>query len=491
MEDAELLRQAWLWLLSRARALARARGAFGRASDRHWPAVRDGAKGLGRLSLLLVLHWRNCTVRGFGSLVSLGSAAPLLVMWCCFLSLTSTSCLVYALLVLGAAGAAIRYLGYTPGLFIVGLLVIFMVTSYAVYCVKAHAGWLGVVLSINLSFLSNDLLNRFLEGYDGMSEAKPFEEPKESEPFAEEFSEDCSSPPSGEAENSSSCKSFCKTSSISNLVNVQKGPCESKVVKDDSSSLDEMNRIMGSKDHYEALGFLRHNNIDVTVLKKEYKRKVLSDSVKKRNYDEQLRKEESRIICQNSNSTSQQDGLGYRSEESRKIECTKCGKSHIWICTKRPKAKARWCQDCSQYHQARDGDGWVEIGCSLGFSASEKVDIPRAFVCAESKIFDVSEWAICQGMECKPNTHRPTFHVNMVSLEKNSQRSSASSRFPWDLDAQMMEESEEDDFELWLQQALAAGYFSSDTTKQQQRRKSWSPFKLTQKISSKHFRRSP
>ncbi|KAK1309020.1 hypothetical protein QJS10_CPA09g00730 [Acorus calamus] len=471
-------------------------------------------------------------------------------MWCCFLSLTSTSCLVYVLLVLGAAGAAIRYLGYTSGLFIVGLfailtlwmygnfwimgtlfvvggylfslnharLVIFMMTSYAIYCVKAHAGWLGVVLSINLSFLSNDLLNRFLEGYDGMSEAKPFEEPKESEPIAEEFSEDCSSPPSEKAENSSSCKSFCKTSSISNLVNVQKGPCESKVVKDDSSSLDEMNRIMGSKDHYEALGFLRHNNIDVTVLKKEYKKKamlvhpdknmgnplasesfkrlqcayeVLSDSVKKRIYDEQLRKEESRIICQNSNSTSQQDGLGYRSEESRKIECTKCGKSHIWICTKRPKAKARWCQDCSQYHQARDGDGWVEIGCSLGFSVSEKVDIPRAFVCAESKIFDVSEWAICQGMTCKPNTHRPTFHVNMVSLEKNSQRSSASSRFPWDLDAQMMEEFEEDDFELWLQQALAAGYFSSDTTKQQQRRKSWSPFKLTQKKSSKHFRRSP
>jgi len=24
------------------------------------------------------------------------------------------------------------------------------------------------------------------------------------------------------------------------------------------------------------------------------------------------------------------------------------------------------------------------------------VEIPRAFVCAESKIFDVSEWAICQ-----------------------------------------------------------------------------------------------
>lgn len=30
------------------------------------------------------------------------------------------------------------------------------------------------------------------------------------------------------------------------------------------------------------------------------------------------------------------------------------------------------------------------------FSFHLQVEIPRAFVCAESKIFDVSEWAICQ-----------------------------------------------------------------------------------------------
>lgn len=30
--------------------------------------------------------------------------------------------------------------------------------------------------------------------------------------------------------------------------------------------------------------------------------------------------------------------------ESRRIQCTKCGHSHIWICTNRIKSKARWCQ---------------------------------------------------------------------------------------------------------------------------------------------------
>lgn len=39
-----------------------------------------------------------------------------------------------------------------------------------------------------------------------------------------------------------------------------------------------------------------------------------------------------------------QDKTDYCPEESRRIQCTKCGNSHIWVCTNRSKAKARWCQ---------------------------------------------------------------------------------------------------------------------------------------------------
>ncbi|KAK1280641.1 Chaperone protein dnaJ 15 [Acorus gramineus] len=397
-----------------------------------------------------MVRWRDCAARGVGSLVRFGPVALFLVMWSCLLSLTSMSCLVYVLLVLGAAGATIHYLGYTPGLFIVGLFaililwmygnfwitgtlfvvagtvpflpsylfslnharpLILMATTYAVYCVKAHVGWVGVFLSINLSFFSNDLLNHFMERYDGVSEERHSEEPMKSESFVEDFSRDCGSSPS------------CNTSSVPNIVNVQNNTSGNKVVKDDSSSLDEMKRIMDSKNHYEALGFLQENNIDVTVLRKEYYKKamllhpdknmgnplasesfkrlqcayeILSDPIKKRNYDEQLRKEESKILSRNSSSSSQQDGLGYRSDESRIIECTKCGNSHIWICTKRTRANARWCQDCCQFHHATDGDGWVEIGSSSASLHLRRVAIPRAFVCAEKMIFDVSEWVICQ-----------------------------------------------------------------------------------------------
>ncbi|XP_030963426.1 dnaJ homolog subfamily C member 14-like isoform X1 [Quercus lobata] len=250
-----------------------------------------------------------------------------------------------------------------------------------------------------------------------------------------------------------------------------------------------MKRIFNCVDHYEALGFPCHKTIDAKILSQEYRKKamlvhpdknmgcsqasesfkklqcayeVLSDSIKKRDYDEQLRKEESRTrsVCQRSHSTSHQGNQDYHSEELRRIQCTKCGLSHIRVCTSRSKAKARWCQDCCQYHQAKDGDGWVEYRGSL-------VEIPRAFVYAESKIFDVSEWAIFQGMACRPNTHQPSFHVNMDGLEKTQR--SKSCRFPWDLDAEMMDEDEEA-FESWLQQALASGLHSTCSIRKERRR---------------------
>lgn len=78
-----------------------------------------------------------------------------------------------------------------------------------------------------------------------------------------------------------------------------------------------------------------------------------------------------------------------------------------------------------------------------------------------------------QGMSCKSNTHGPTFHVNMVGLDRTGLRS-IPSRYPWGLDAEMITEDYE--FELWLQKALASGIFSESP----KRRKSW-PFKINPK----------
>ncbi|KAF6166077.1 hypothetical protein GIB67_023787 [Kingdonia uniflora] len=547
-EDMGLFKQGWKWVKSQNYIYSRTRIAAGCCRDKivflidcHWPVVCSGSVNLGKFILLMLLQWRDSVIRGFKSTIGFGSAALLIIMWSFFLSLTSMSCLLYVLLLLGAAGAAVRYLGYTSGLFIVGLfgililwiygnlwitgtlflvggylfsldharLVVLMATAYTMYCVQVRVGWLGVILSVNLAFISDDILNHLLQGCEHSSEEKLSEEQKEPESVTEDnFSGDGGySFPTSEAETLHSCKSN-NASTTSTVLNVQRESSVSRVVKTDTISADEMKRIIDSLDHYEALGLSRNKNIDAIFMRKEYLKKamlvhpdknmgsslagesfkklqcayeVLSDSEKRKDYDEQLRKEESGSVCERTSRSSQQDHADYQSEESRRIQCTKCGNSHIWICTNRTKFKARWCQDCCQYHSAKDGDGWVEYRCSLDARRPQRVEIPRAFVCAESKIFDVSEWAICQGMTCRPNTHRPSFHVNMVGLEKASQRSNNSNGFPWDLDAEMMEE--DDEFEMWLQQALATGLFSEPA----KRRKSWSPFKLHHKKGKKHW----
>ncbi|XP_076952515.1 uncharacterized protein LOC143626254 [Bidens hawaiensis] len=547
MEDIGLVNQGWKWLQSEsyccsAVAVKAATGLihkFESFVSRHWPRVCYGCARLCRVFCFLLLQWKNCVFRGVESVFGLGTVALLIIIWSCFLSLTSVSCLLYVLISMGAAGCAVHYLGYTPGLFIVGLfaililwmyanfwttgllfivgghvfslnharLVILMATIYALYFLKNQAGWSGVFISINLAFLSNDALNFMIQWSDNLSEKSHFEEePKIPETFVDDefVSESEFSVPNDEPEKVHSCKSSSKPAATATVEDKQKEPLTVPMVKDDRDAINEMKRILACLDHYKTLDFCRYKKIDAVLLKKEYRKKamlvhpdknmgsplasesfkkiqcayeVLSDSVKKRDYDDQLRKEESKILSHKSPSTSHQENPEYCSEESRRIHCTKCGHSHIWICTNRTKSKARWCQDCCQYHQAKDGDGWVEYKGSLVYDRPQKVDIPRAFVCAESRIFDVSEWAICQGMACRPNTHRPSFHVNMVGLEK-SQRSN-SSRYPWDLDAEMTDEEEE--FELWLQQALASGLFC-ETSK---RRKRWSPFKLPQKKGGK------
>ncbi|CAI9303400.1 unnamed protein product [Lactuca saligna] len=578
MEDIVLFKQGWKWLLSESHCYtvaAMKAASFFRdkiviSIARHWPSVCHGSSKLAKLLWYFLIQWKDCFVRGSRSLFGLGTAALLVIIWSCFLSLTSMSCLFCVLLSMGVAACAIHYLGHTPGIFIVGLfsililwmygnfwitgtlfivggylfsrkharLVVLIATLYALHSVKLQVGWIGILVSINLAFISNDALNCVLQWCDNLSEKTQFEEQSFTDSFVEdefraeseseffvpndEKVEEMHSDSSNEAEKvhvnpideseKGKSQSYSSTNtpqaSTTIIVNKEKESPSVVVIKDDVNAINEMKRILGCVDHYEALGLSRYKKIDALLLKKEYRKKamlvhpdknmgspmasesfkkvqcayeILSDSLKKRDYDEQLRKKESKTLSHKSPSSSHQENNDYCSVESRRIQCTKCGLSHIWICTNRIKLKARWCQDCCQYHQAKDGDGWVEYKGSLSFDGPHKVEIPRAFVCAESKIFDVSEWAICQGMGCRPNTHRPTFHVNMVGLEK-PQRSN-SSRYPWDLDAQMADE--EEDFELWLKQALASGLFS-ETSK---RRKSWGPFKLPQKKGKKQWNR--
>ncbi|MBA0843991.1 hypothetical protein Goarm_001127 [Gossypium armourianum] len=99
MEDIVLYKQGWKWLKSQKHVYSKAKTAVGCCRDKmgllvekHWPMVCSAFLNLWKFSRLLLVYWKDC---------------------------------------LGAAGAAIQNLGYTPGLFIVGLFSILILWMYA------------------------------------------------------------------------------------------------------------------------------------------------------------------------------------------------------------------------------------------------------------------------------------------------------------------------------------------------------------------------
>lgn len=154
-------------------------------------------------------------------------------------------------------------------------LVVLMAAIYASYCVQVQVGWLGVFLSINLAFLSSDLLNFLLQWCDNMSESTHEEEKPAERVMGDDFSEECEYfVPTSESENLHSCKSSNKRPVTVTVTSTPKECTTSKVVKEQTTSVDEMKRILSSADHYEALGFPRHKMIDAKILRSEYRKMV-------------------------------------------------------------------------------------------------------------------------------------------------------------------------------------------------------------------------
>ena len=104
MEDIGLFKQGCKWLLSQKQMFLGIQSAFWCFKDflveRHWPMLYRGCVNLGKSLFLLLLLWRDCIVRGFRSSLGLGPTVLFVVMWSCFLSLTSITCLAYVLLML-------------------------------------------------------------------------------------------------------------------------------------------------------------------------------------------------------------------------------------------------------------------------------------------------------------------------------------------------------------------------------------------------------
>ncbi|XP_054791250.1 uncharacterized protein LOC129296692 [Prosopis cineraria] len=493
-----------------------------------YPVVLKWLLQFGNIMLLLSVFWLDCALRGVDSFVRMGTVSFFSVIWCSIFSVIGMIGMLKFLVILGLAALIGFFVGLTLAILVVAILgVVFLwiygsfwttatfiflgglayklsherialliTTVYSVYCARLYAGWLGLLLALNLSFISSDVLIYFLKkriNQQSQSNASPEHRPgMQGQP---DFSSD--EPMHTYSENGPGPS-----------VDRSAGVPSTSGADFDLPSEEEVVRLLNCSDHYSVLGLTRYQNIDASLVKREYRKKamlvhpdknmgdekaaeafkklqnayeVLMDSLKRKAYDDELRREELLSIFRRFQTASQSHKNGRQGffpsgftrsdadsddlfRDSRRISCKKCGSFHIWIHTKKQKSRARWCQDCQDFHQAKDGDGWVEqLSQPFLFGLLQKVDLPSAYVCADSQIYDATEWYTCQGMRCPANTHKPSFHVNTSLTSKHgSSKGSHSGQRGGRMPTMNVEETmTEEEFFEWLQNAAQAGMFDN------------------------------
>ncbi|KAK9288534.1 hypothetical protein L1049_016993 [Liquidambar formosana] len=491
-----------------------------------YPIVLKWLVHFGNIMLFLSMVWLDCTLKGIDSFLRMGTTSFFSVVWCSILSVIAMIGMTKFLMILAISALMGLFVGFTLAILVIAIsgivvlwfcgsfwttalvvffgglaftfsherLALFITTVYSVYCAWTYVGWFGLILGLNLSFISSDVLIYFLR--NNINEhRRPNRPPEQTAGMRGQQGFFY-----GEPVNASSSETTSGRSA-------DRGPGVPSTSGADSeiTSEDEVFRLLSCTDHYSALGLSRYEDVDVSLLKREYRKKamlvhpdknmgnekaaeafkklqnayeVLLDSLKRKAYDDELRREELLDYFRRFQSTSQKAGRhGFfpsrftRAEadgedpfrESRRIACKKCGDFHVWVLTKKSKSRARWCQDCKDFHPAKDGDGWVEQSSQpFFFGILQKVEAPSAYVCAESRIYDATEWYICQGMRCPANTHKSSFHVNTNVTSKHNSGKATSSGQRGGMPTPNMEESmTEEEFFEWLQNAVQAGVFDN------------------------------
>ncbi|KAI8561890.1 hypothetical protein RHMOL_Rhmol04G0377000 [Rhododendron molle] len=497
-----------------------------------YPIILRWLMHVGNIVLLLSMVWLDCTLRGIESFLRMGTTSFFSVIWCSILSVIAMIGMFKFVLVLVITALTGHFVGFTIGFMFIavsGILLLWLcgsfwttglvicsgglafvlsherialliTTLYSVYSAWTYVGWFGLLLALNLSFISSDALMFFLK--NNINHRMPDQVPEQTAGMEGQQSffyggQGPSSPETGSGPSSYRGPGIPSTSGTDF----------------EMSSEDEVVRLLNCTDHYSALGLSRFENVDVTILKREYRKKamlvhpdknmgnekaaeafkklqnayeVLLDSLKRKSYDEELRREELLNYFRRFQNASQKrpgwtfglalqngrhkffaSGFAHTATdgedpfgESRRIACRKCGNFHVWIQTKKSKSTARWCQDCRDFHQAKDGDGWVEQSSQpFFFGILQKVDAPRAYVCADSKIYDATEWYICQVIKFPPDKLSGSLSL-WLTVTRNGDEISRSS-MPSSSSSNLEENMTEEEFFEWLQNAVQAGVFDN------------------------------
>ncbi|XP_071701965.1 uncharacterized protein [Rutidosis leptorrhynchoides] len=493
-----------------------------------YPIVLKWVTHFTSILLVLLMVWLDCTLRGIDSVIRMGTTSFFTVIWCSIFSVVAMMGMLKFVILGAIVALVALFVGFTIGLLLLAVSgIIFLwiygsfwttsivlaiggisfalsherfslliMTVYSVYSAWMLVGWLGIVVIFNLSFFSSDGLIFFLRNNIN-EQRRPNSVP--------EHTAGMQSGPG--VFNGEEVRGPSTDGGSHPPADPGTGVPSTSGSDSELTSEDEVVRLLNSTDHYSALGLSRFQEIDATFLKREYRKKamlvhpdknmgnekaaeafkklqnayeVLLDTSKQKTYDDELRREDLlNYFRRFQNTTPKNKRHGFFGStfggtevhvddplgESRRIACQKCGSFHMWFYTKKTKSRARSCQDCKDFHPAKYGDGWVEQSSQpLLFGVFQKVDPPRAYVCADSKIYDATEWYLCQGMRCPANTHKPSFHVNTSVMSKHSNTKGPSSSHRGGGMPNMDETMTEEEFMEWLQNAVQSGMFDNFAT---------------------------
>lgn len=143
-----------------------------------------------------------------------------------------------------------------------GRIAVLVTMLYAAYTMKCHGGWLGLLFTHALAFVSSDLALYFLstvEKEEKFSQTKAEYVP----PFQQKSSFNGRSSSDGNVPDSFDS---ARSSAGASTSGVNDG--------DPLSAEEEVARVLGCNDHYGVLGFARYEIFDVSSLKREYRKKV-------------------------------------------------------------------------------------------------------------------------------------------------------------------------------------------------------------------------
>lgn len=142
-------------------------------------------------------------------------------------------------------------------------IALLITTAYSVYCAWMYVGWLGLLLALNFSFISSDALIYFLK--NNINQRRQSDRP-------DEFTAGVQGQPgffSDESVHASSFENFPGSAADRNPGMPSTSEAESEL-----TSEMEVVRLLNCTDHYTALGLSRYEDVDVSLLKREYRKKV-------------------------------------------------------------------------------------------------------------------------------------------------------------------------------------------------------------------------